>query len=237
MDNSTVDFLVNKASNILKLRVTWWNQFHFLELPICKLYILGVSTPASHWIKKKFLYFSIFLFEILVTVQAHKNQLLICVSHCIHMGKYQSINSEYIVIFAPCFFFRPFYTCKCLNSVLTLPRHSFWWIFFLINTAISVLFWYLPVLNLPADNESKRGQTKIGANISNLIKLQAIILSKYNVQGHNAIFLLTISRLWRGHRCPQWWCFLTGLYHSAAMHSSRYCPHELTTTTTNKKCI
>lgn len=108
----------------------------------------GSSTPAIHWIKKKVLIFLNFLFLILVTVQAHQNQLLIIKYVCltVYMGKYQSINSVYIVIFAPCFFFGPFYTCKCFYSVLSLPRHSFWWIFFLINTAISILFWYLSSL-------------------------------------------------------------------------------------------
>lgn len=111
----------------------------FFGTPYLQVVYFGSFYPCYALDKKKVLIFLNLLFNILVTVQAHKN-------HCIHMGKYQSINSVYIVIFAPWFFLGPLYTCKCFNSVLSLPRHSFWWIFFLINTAISILFWYLSSL-------------------------------------------------------------------------------------------
>lgn len=120
----------------------------FFRTPYLQVVYFGSFYPCYTLDQKKVLIFLNLLFKILVTVQAHKNQLLIIkyVSHCIDMGKYQSIYSVYIVIFAPWFFLGPFYTCKCFNSVLSLPRHSFWWIFFLINTAISILFWYLSSL-------------------------------------------------------------------------------------------
>lgn len=78
----------------------------FFGTPYLQVVYFGSFYPCYTLDQKKVLIFLNLLFKILVTVQAHKNQLLIIKYVCltVYMGKYQSINSVYIVIFALWFF-------------------------------------------------------------------------------------------------------------------------------------
>lgn len=92
----------------------------FFGTPYLQVVYFGSFYPCYALDKKKVLIFLNLLFKILVTVQAHRHQPLIIkyVSHCIHMGKYQSINSVYpgTLLFLPHVFLGPSILANALTQ-------------------------------------------------------------------------------------------------------------------------